>query len=289
MGMAKPDIFISYRIKDGATFASELRSELEYRGYSVFLDDQDLEDGPFYGGVLDAIEKAEVFLAVLTPGYFEGACNPNDWVIGELQRAAVSSRPIILVNPNFSFKGFPDSLPSELQNLTTLPIHDMDFGWGLSQSMNALESKLRPYLTRNAYRTMPIFVSYTREDKDVVFPFIERLEQDTNANCWIDLEGIETGEMFEDVIIRAIDSSRIVLFMLSDSALQSIWTKREVYYAEKGGKRIVPIVIDGKGLRGWFSFHFGNVDYIDITSDEQYTKLISNLRSWLESYSSPRR
>ena len=69
--------------------------------------------------------------------------------------------------------------------------------------------------------------------------------------------------------------------MLSNSSLKSKWTKREVYYAEGEDKRIVPILIDGQRLRGWFKFHFGNVDFVDIQSEEQKAKLINNLRTWL--------
>ncbi len=126
-----------------------------------------------------------------------------------------------------------------------------------------------------------IFVSYSRKDKDVVFPFVERINKELNLNCWIDLEGVKSGEQFEDVIIENIDNCQIVLFMLSDASLKSKFTKREVYYAEDERKRIIPVLIDGDKLRGWFKFHFGNVDYIDIRSDEQKDKLIRNLKSWL--------
>ena len=127
----------------------------------------------------------------------------------------------------------------------------------------------------------PIFISYTRKDKDVVIPFVIDLEKELGIDCWMDLDGIETGQQFEDVIVRAIDSCQIVLFMLSENSLSSVWTKREVYYAEGEKKKIIPIVIDYKGLRGWYKFHFGNLDYVDITSIEQKTKLLVNLRDWL--------
>lgn len=127
----------------------------------------------------------------------------------------------------------------------------------------------------------PIFISYTRKDKEAVIPFIVDLENELGIDCWIDLDGIESGDQFEDVIIRAIDSSQIVLFMLSENSLSSAWTKREVYYAEGEKKKIVPIVIDNKGYRGWFKFHFGNLDYVDISSKEQRARLLMNLRDWL--------
>ena len=126
-----------------------------------------------------------------------------------------------------------------------------------------------------------IFISYSRQDKALVHPFVEQISMAVGRDCWIDLNGIESGEEFEDVIIQAIDKCHVVLFMLSDNSLKSPWTKREVYYAEGEGKRIVPILVDGDNLRGWFKFHFGNVDFINIRSEEHKEKLIRNLMSWL--------
>lgn len=126
-----------------------------------------------------------------------------------------------------------------------------------------------------------IFISYSREDKAIVLPFIDKINKEVGTQCWIDLDGIESGEQFENKIIQAIDSAQIVLFVLSDNSLKSDWTKREVYYAEQKKKKIIPVVIDGKGLRDWFMFHFQNVDYIDAKSDEQCKKLIRDLRKRL--------
>lgn len=127
----------------------------------------------------------------------------------------------------------------------------------------------------------PIFISYSRIDKNIVFPFVKRIEQELNTTCWIDSEGIESGSQFEEVIVNAIEESNVVLFMLSDSSINSKWTKREILYAEDERKRIVPVVVDKKGLRKWFKFHFGNVDYIDINDEGQCDKLLNNLASWI--------
>lgn len=126
-----------------------------------------------------------------------------------------------------------------------------------------------------------IFISYSRHDKDKVFPFVDQINKEVGTDCWIDLQGIESGEQFEEVIIKAIEKCQVVLFMLSDSSLKSEWTKREVYYAEDEGKRIVPVLVNGKKLRGWYKFHFGNVDFIDIDNAEQKMKLARNLRTWI--------
>lgn len=75
----------------------------------------------------------------------------------------------------------------------------------------------------------PIFISNSRLDKDIVFPFAKRIEQELNTTCWIDSEGIESGSQFEEVIANAIEESKVVLFMLSDSSINSKLKKREFF------------------------------------------------------------
>ena len=144
------------------------------------------------------------------------------------------------------------------------------------------ELNQQTYKDKNSQRKAhDVFISYSRDDKTLVMPLVERINREANTNCWIDLTGIESGAKFERKIMEAINASKIVLFMLSDSSLQSAWTEREVYYAEDENKRIIPVLVNGNKLRGWFKFHFGNVDYIDIRSEEQTRKLIRDLQKWL--------
>ena len=126
-----------------------------------------------------------------------------------------------------------------------------------------------------------IFISYSRTDRDAVHKLVRLIERESGEKCWIDLTGIDSGSQFEETIIKAIDAADVVLLMMSDQSVQSPWIKREVYYAEGEGKRIVPISMDRKPLRGWVKFHFGHVDCIDAASPEQVDKLMSNLKSWL--------
>ena len=49
------DIFISYRRDGGKEWARSLKSELDRRGYRVFLDFDELKDGIFDRRIMDAI------------------------------------------------------------------------------------------------------------------------------------------------------------------------------------------------------------------------------------------
>lgn len=128
--------------------------------------------------------------------------------------------------------------------------------------------------------TKPIFISYSRADKEIVWPFSDLLADRLHANCWIDKENIEVGQDFVDSIYKGIDECNAVLFMLSDNSINSEWTRREIEYAKKKGKRIIPIVIDGRDLRGWALEEFGRIDFVDNNKSESVTKLLKNLKEW---------
>lgn len=125
-----------------------------------------------------------------------------------------------------------------------------------------------------------IFISYSRSDLAIVEPFVKDLESSTGVNCWIDWTGIESGSQFEETIIGAINSVDVVLFFLSEQSIMSQYVKMEINYAYNIGKKVVPLVIDGGVLRGWFLFKFGSTDYIDIRNSRQVDKLKQNISEW---------
>jgi len=127
-----------------------------------------------------------------------------------------------------------------------------------------------------------VFISYSRADSAVVFPLVERLQKAVGDVFWKDLDGIESGDQFVDVIIDAINKTDIVLFMHSAKSLESEWVRKEIQYAQGKKKKIVPVLVDGMQLDGWFLFQFGGNDFIDPTNETHCKKLIENLKLWLK-------
>lgn len=126
-----------------------------------------------------------------------------------------------------------------------------------------------------------IFISYSRKDFDEVNAIVEMLKSRIpTLNCWFDITGIESGDEFEDKIIAAIDNSSYVLFALSDNSIQSQWAKDEVMYAKNTDTKVIPLVLKGAQLKGWFLYKFGRIDCIDTTNSLQIEKLIKNLSDW---------
>ena len=126
-----------------------------------------------------------------------------------------------------------------------------------------------------------VFISYSRKDFDEVSSILESLKTAIpGLTYWFDITGIESGDEFEEKIIAAIDNSTYVLFALSENSIQSKWTKDEVMYAKNTDKKVIPVLLKGAHMKGWFLFKFGRVDCIDSTNSLQLDKLIHNLASW---------
>lgn len=132
-----------------------------------------------------------------------------------------------------------------------------------------------------------VFISYKRRDRYRVFPLKTRIEEAIRQPAWIDLDGIESDAQFVEVIIRAIKDCEVFLFMYSGlhnkiSDFTKDWTIRELQYAEQQNKKIVFLNLDGSELGDWFSFMFGQKQQIDARSNEAITRLLADLKLWLE-------
>lgn len=113
----KYDVFISYRRDGGGEFARSIKAGLELRGYSVFLDFDELKDGIFDDRILEAIEAAPVFLFILSSHSLDRCAEEGDWVRKEVEYAYSLDRHIIPVNKDGAFDGLPDDLPPVLSEV----------------------------------------------------------------------------------------------------------------------------------------------------------------------------
>lgn len=130
-----------------------------------------------------------------------------------------------------------------------------------------------------------IFISYKRKNKDQVFSIVRKIENELDVKCWVDLDGIESSVQFASVICNAIDSAEVVLFMHSSVHLsidfENDWTIKELNYAKCKNKRIVLVKLDSSPLDNIFLLDYGSKNNIDSCDQVQLSKLINDLRIWL--------
>lgn len=111
------DVFISYRRREGGQTARLIRAELRQRGFSVFLDVNDLSTGHFDEALLAEIAYAPNFLLILSPNSLAHCRDDEDWVRKEIAQAIrVKSNIIPLMMPDFAFPQGGD-LPEDIRPL----------------------------------------------------------------------------------------------------------------------------------------------------------------------------
>ena len=121
-----------------------------------------------------------------------------------------------------------------------------------------------------------IFISYSRKDTDMVDQFVRRFENE-GFRVWIDRDGIESGDSFKRIIVRAIKESELLLFFSSESSNSSPWTTKEVSVAVHYGKPIIPIKIDKTLYNEDVEFDLVNLDYVDYTNPETQQPMMEKL------------
>ena len=130
-----------------------------------------------------------------------------------------------------------------------------------------------------------IFISYSRRDIGLVKQIKEEIEKSIGINCWMDINGIESGSpRFTKDIVNGINNCKVFLFMLSEHSQGREFALRELNFAynkrETHGIRVVIINISGCKLTDEFDFMYGLTDIISWTDAPQHDKLIKDLKTW---------
>ena len=135
-----------------------------------------------------------------------------------------------------------------------------------------------------------IFISYSRKNKDLVFPIKEEIERTLGLRCWIDLSDIPCGsENFKRKVIPGIRQTRIAfLFFLTFESQASEYAMKEINFAGKrANKRLILVRINDDDMTDEFAFDFQDTDIIDWRQPEQKAKLLCDLRAWADEANDP--
>lgn len=132
--------------------------------------------------------------------------------------------------------------------------------------------------------THDIFISYSRQDAEIVKKLCKELVS-AGFSLWIDENGIESGDAFKSIIVKAIEDCNTLLFFSSQSSNKSYWTTKEISIAIYEGKTIIPIKLDDSKYNSEIKFDLINLDYIDLTNqsfvEDEIHRLIRSLRNRL--------
>lgn len=128
-----------------------------------------------------------------------------------------------------------------------------------------------------------IFISYSRKDVTFVQLLTKKLEE-LGYTYWIDVSGIESGDMFKKNIVKAIKASKVVVFISSKASNESSYTTKEINYALHNHKPIIPIRIDNTEYNEVLQFDLDVLDYVDCTKTSKYQEGFERLCRALQHY-----
>jgi len=89
-----------------------------------------------------------------------------------------------------------------------------------------------------------VFISYAREDDQLVTR-LESMLREAGVDAWRDTSNLLGGDQWIKGIEHGIRESYAVIFVVSEQSRKSSWVMREVIFAEKKGKKIIPLGLDG--------------------------------------------
>lgn len=159
----------------------------------------------------------------------------------------------------YSFRAAVKSAQSEPENDT-----DFNFSDVVIPDVNLLDKGHK------------VFISYSRKDSDAAKGICDTLNK-LNIPYWIDINGVYSGANFKEIIVKAISSTDIVLFLSSENSNKSDNVAKEISIADKYGKVIIPVRLDSSPLNPKLDYDLASIDYVDLFSFEE--KNLERLRN----------
>jgi len=128
-----------------------------------------------------------------------------------------------------------------------------------------------------------IFVCYAHEDKEIVYPEIQWIHEQT-VNIWYD-EGISAGKNWRAEIGLSLERATRVLFYISEPSLKSDHCNREINFALDEGKEIVPVYLEDVALTPDLKIGLNRVQALhreSVSGDTYRSALLSALEPGLQ-------
>ncbi len=123
-----------------------------------------------------------------------------------------------------------------------------------------------------------VFISYHHSDKKIADAISHSLEANC-INCWIAPRNVTPGVVFEEAIVQAISSCKIMVLVFSSETLLSSHVKNEVTVAFNRKITIIPFKIDDSKPSGTLEYYLQSVHWIDAMSPPLYKHIFSLVKT----------
>lgn len=116
-----------------------------------------------------------------------------------------------------------------------------------------------------------IYICYSRKDNEVATDICHFLDQQ-GLSYWIDWRNIESGDDYAQSIVNAINSSKLFLFIISESSGKSNYCMNELAVALQFKKQVFPLYTDQTPFSEELSLLIGNLSWADYSDKYRWQR-----------------
>jgi hypothetical protein len=128
----------------------------------------------------------------------------------------------------------------------------------------------------------PVFISHSSIDQSVAETICGALES-RGCPCWISSRDIRAGQNFQESIVKAIRSAKIMLLVFTSNANNSNEIKKELVLASRNHVVVIPVRVEDVLPTDALAYEFATRQWVDLFKDweGEIEKLTSQIRNIL--------
>ena len=107
-----------------------------------------------------------------------------------------------------------------------------------------------------------VFVSYARTDKERVLELAGKL-RGAGVSLWLDTTGIDAATLWGEQIVNALESAKVLLLMLTESAVESKNVAREVMLVSERNGNILPVHLEPIQIPPTLKYQLAGIQHVE--------------------------
>jgi TolB-like protein/Flp pilus assembly protein TadD len=107
-----------------------------------------------------------------------------------------------------------------------------------------------------------VFVSYSRDDADRVLELAAKLRA-AGVSLWIDQGGIDAASLWSEQIVNALESAKVLLLMVTESAVHSHNVAKEVVLVSERKGHILPVHLEPTLIPPALKYQLAGIQHVE--------------------------
>jgi TIR domain len=113
-----------------------------------------------------------------------------------------------------------------------------------------------------------VFICFSSKDETVARGVVQFLEARA-IKCWISARDVEPGQNYQESIVQALESAKIIVFLFSEHSNQSGEIKKELSLGASCNIAVIPLRLSNISPSGALRYELATRQWIDLFPDRE--------------------